>query len=300
MKLISILVGFLIFILVQKAAYAQVQNYIVTGDIDEKGRSFLKYSITFSVPVDVLKLNILGKLENFAISSNAGPVDCKTSGDSVAIIDCSLHLTKEKRTVELSYETNDFVKDVGGKFYFNGDFGLNYAIDQVTISIKIPEGAALSNFNNSISVFPTTATTLSDGRRIIVFWKQLNVPDNLALRYQIFFERISQPPLFQLRLSYFVILGLSIAGAAAFIYLKYYRKPQELVFSVLDDYERKVMNSLVGSGGEVNQKKIVQDTNLSKAKVSRIVKSLSERGLIQVEKTGRTNKIKIVKKKLEL
>ena len=47
----------------------------------------------------------------------------------------------------------------------------------------------------------------------------------------------------------------------------------------------------------MNQRKIVQETNLSKAKVSRVVKSLVERGVIEVERIGRTNKLKILKKK---
>jgi uncharacterized membrane protein len=71
-----------------------------------------------------------------------------------------------------------------------------------------------------------------------------------------------------------------------------------LVLSVLDDFERKVLDVIVNAGGTVNQKKVVQETNLSKAKVSRVVQDLVKRGLIQAERLGRTNKLKLVKKKL--
>jgi uncharacterized membrane protein len=59
------------------------------------------------------------------------------------------------------------------------------------------------------------------------------------------------------------------------------------------------MDVIIASGGTVNQRKVVQETNLSKAKVSRVVKSLEERGLIEVERLGRTNKLKARKKILE-
>ena len=41
------------------------------------------------------------------------------------------------------------------------------------------------------------------------------------------------------------------------------------------------------------QKVLVRETDFSKAKVSRLVKSLSERGVLEVEPMGRTNKIKL-------
>ena len=75
------------------------------------------------------------------------------------------------------------------------------------------------------------------------------------------------------------------------------KKPAEVIISVLDDYEKRVINIINAAGGEVNQRKVVQETNLSKAKVSRVVKNLQNRGLITVERIGRTNKLKLAKKK---
>jgi uncharacterized membrane protein len=58
------------------------------------------------------------------------------------------------------------------------------------------------------------------------------------------------------------------------------------------------MKAISQAGGEINQRKVVQETNLSKAKVSRVVKTLAERGLIEIKRSGRTNKLKMVKKKI--
>ena len=88
-------------------------------------------------------------------------------------------------------------------------------------------------------------------------------------------------------------------GGIGFFFYRNIKKPKEVILSVLDDFERKVVEVITNAGGEINQRKVVQETNLSKAKVSRVVKRLQERGLIDVTRLGRTNKLKLVQKKFE-
>lgn len=283
-------------ILLTAAALAQVQYYGADATVNEKGRSFIKLTITFDRPEASFSFNIVGKIENFNATSIAGPINCDLGISGTTSVECRLSLTQEKRSVDISFETNDFVRTLDGKLFFDADFTLDRSINQTFVFVKLPEGMVLSNKQP----FPENATNETDGRRIIIAWKMYNLQPNQQLRFQILYEQVQQPPLFQLRLGHFVIFGMAAAGVASLVYLRYFRKPEKLVLSVLDEYERKVMNILVASEGEVKQKKIVQDTNLSKAKVSRVVKSLAGRGLIEVERAGRTNKLKLVKKKLKL
>jgi len=64
---------------------------------------------------------------------------------------------------------------------------------------------------------------------------------------------------------------------------------------LLDKDEKKVLEIILREK-EIIQRKIVSSTNLSKTKVSRIISRLKERGIIEVEKRGRTNLIKLKKK----
>ena len=64
-----------------------------------------------------------------------------------------------------------------------------------------------------------------------------------------------------------------------------------VVTSVLREDERKIVGILESHEGKVIQKVIVRETDFSKAKVSRLVKNLKERGIIDVEPIGRTTKI---------
>ncbi|MEM2174689.1 MAG: winged helix-turn-helix transcriptional regulator, partial [Candidatus Micrarchaeia archaeon] len=67
--------------------------------------------------------------------------------------------------------------------------------------------------------------------------------------------------------------------------------------SVLNEAERIIVEILQNQPGEeIDQNKLVTISGFSKAKVSRIIKSLEERGVVESIRYGRKNKI-ILKKK---
>lgn len=302
MKQITLLSFLLVFILLANIAFAQVQYYGIDATVNEKGRTFVKLAITFATPEKKLNFNIIGKIENFSASSIAGPVNCNVQSDAISFINCNLSLTQDKRAVEMSFETNDFVKKLGDKFYFDGDLSLNRPISQVYTSVKLSEIFRLADQDLSDKIsFPQNVTTVSDlGRRIMIVWNLANIPQVQPLRFQFFYEELQPPPVFSIRLRYFAAFGIVATSIIIYLIFRFKRKPEKLILSVLDDYERKVMDVIVAGGGTVNQKRVVQETNLSKAKVSRVIKSLVERGVVEVERLGRTNKLKLIKKKFEI
>jgi len=271
--------------------FASIQYYGSDVRLYADGRSNVKLTFTFSEPVDTFNFTVLGKVENLQASSIAGVVNCNVEFTGTSYVRCVLPLTEEKRGVDITYETQDFTKPLGEKFLFSGDFSLDQKIDQFTLSLTLPEGMALSD-SEKLS-FVENSTKVSDGRHIIVVWK-LDRIEGKSLIFQALYEPIQEMPSFM----WYFIGGVAVISIAAFFIIKKVRKPQEVILSVLDDYERNIMKVVAEAGGEINQRKIVQHTNLSKAKVSRVIKALEERGLIGVERMGRTNKIKLVKKKI--
>jgi hypothetical protein len=276
---------------------AQIQFYGIDVDLDRSGRSFVTLTITFAEIKDKLDFEVIGRVENLKASSEFGTINCTSSGKGVSKISCDINISVG-RTVKISFETNDFVKVLENKYYFDGDFTLGQDIDRVSAFAKLPEGMALIEENLSASrvSFPENASTSASGRRIIVIWRLEEIKANQPLKLQFLYEQIAEVQPISLR--YFVILGIVIGLVIIIAYIRFFKKPQKLVLSVLDEFERKVMDAIIASGGVINQKKVVEQTNLSKAKVSRVVKSLVQRGLIEVESIGRTNKLKLVKKKL--
>jgi len=280
------------------AVAAQVQYYGVDLDITDKTLSSVKMTLTFENPESNFDFNIIGKIENFAATSNSGPVNCTKIIGGISYINCTMGLTPEKRTVEMSFETRDFVKTLEKTYFFDSDMSISKNIDQVYVSVKLPEGTGMPSDVTAAKIsYSENSTKTTDGRRIIIQWNLRNVQARQPLRFQFLYEDVEMQPIFSIRLRYFVLLGLGAAAIIAFLVYRYKIKPEKLVLSVLDDYERKVVDIISANKGVVNQKKIVQETNLSKAKISRVVKSLAERGLVEVERRGRTNILKLVKKK---
>jgi uncharacterized membrane protein len=286
--------------LLSLAASAQVQYYGVDIDIAEKTRSSIKMTLTFEQPETNFDFNIIGKIGNFAATSNAGPIYCAQNIGGISYVNCTMNLTAGKRTVEITFETDDFVKTLEKTYFFDADMSINKDIGQVFVSAKLPQGTGFLTGDASAAKisYYENSTKITDGRRIIIQWNLNNIQARQPLRFQFLYENVEIAPVFSIRLRYFVLMGLVAAAIIAFLVYRYKIKPENLVLSVLDDYERKVIDIIDANKGVANQKKIVQETNLSKAKISRVVKSLAERGLIEVERRGRTNILKIVKKKL--
>ena len=65
------------------------------------------------------------------------------------------------------------------------------------------------------------------------------------------------------------------------------------VLRVLNDDERKVIETLAAEGGKMLQKDIRWKTGLSRVKTHRILLRLTKRGIVSAEKYYNTNKIKL-------
>src|SRR6266436_3815431 len=68
-----------------------------------------------------------------------------------------------------------------------------------------------------------------------------------------------------------------------------------MVLKTLKPDERSIVNVLDAHGGTYLQKYITKEAGLSRLRTHRIVAALSERGIVQVEKYGNTNQVRLVK-----
>lgn len=296
-QIVSIQVAIVSFLLIIPSVLAEIQFYGSDIELSESGNAKVKLTITFKEPTKGFTLPIFATIKNFQATSNSGPVDCDLSIGAASIIVCKLNLTPEKRTVELGFESSDFIKTVDKNNLFNVDLSINGNISLGTVAIKLPEGYALAETSSIPAVTPPSANIISDGRRIIVNWNFNNITTDQSLKVQILYEPLKSGFPFTILIVAIVAFLSSVTG----LLLLYRRskRSKEVILSVLDDFEKKIIEIISNSGGEINQRKIVAESNLSKAKVSRVVKRLQERGLIEVIRLGRTNKIKLIRKKFE-
>lgn len=278
-----------------------IQFYKIDIALDDEGKSDVKLVITFKEAEETFSFDTIGRIENFEATSNAGPVDCTVRVSGTSSINCIMDLTETQKELQINFTTNDFVKTLDDKFYFSGDLSPNTYATEISTTLKLPQAALLvgEDISSSILSYPKSASAHILGDSIIVVWTLYKIPETEGLKFEVLYEQVKTPPWFQLRMRHFVLLGASFAVVLGFIFVRYLRRSESVVLSVLDEYERKVVD-IISKEGEVKQKQVVQLTNFSKAKVSRVVKNLAKRGLIEVERRGRTNRLKLVKKKLKI
>jgi len=73
------------------------------------------------------------------------------------------------------------------------------------------------------------------------------------------------------------------------------RENTAIVLKTLKPEERSIVHVLDAHGGTYLQKYITKEAGLSRLKTHRVVAALSERGIVQVEKYGNTNRVRLAK-----
>ncbi|NIO44618.1 MAG: hypothetical protein GTN36_03650 [Candidatus Aenigmarchaeota archaeon] len=110
------------------------------------------------------------------------------------------------------------------------------------------------------------------------------------------FEKIGDIIISEFPIEFSIIIIIGIAAAIVVFYQFYWKnKSVKLILPVLKKDEKIIFDTVMKHGNGVNQKIIVKDSGYSKAKVSKVLNSLKERGLIKLERIGRKNKVYIEK-----
>jgi LPXTG-motif cell wall-anchored protein len=278
----------------------QLNSYSIDADLTRQGTANVKLVMVFTEPIDTIEMTIPARITNFNATSTAGRVICNNDIESISIISCKVAQLQGRKTLEITFQSNDFIKSASNRYVFVGDFSVKIPTQDVFVAVRLPEGMVLQETVRGGPTLPPSDSVSTDGRRITVVWRLTNVQSTQPLSFQVAYEASIDASQFfgGPALRWIALAGIIVAGGIGFLYFRRRKKTQEVIFSVLDDYEKRVISSIEKEGGVVNQKKVVLDTNLSKAKVSRVIQKLSERGLLEVERRGRTNIVKFIKKKL--
>ena len=289
------LVVFLFFLLVPSICLAQINNYGIDISLDENGEAEVKLFLTFeSENQTYFNFTFPGKIEELKFFSY-GKINCNPiSSEKLSKVNCEFELKPDQKSILLTFKTPSLVSQIENVSYFIADFSVFKNIKEVFAVVRLPEGFGVYEKED---IIPKEETISSDGRRIIVIWRFRNVSSTTPLKFQFAYERIfPKPETFPwLNLIVFSVLIIAILIVIILFLLRRAKRSEEAFLSVLDKFEKRTLE-ILKENPQIKQKRLVQLLNLSKAKVSRIVKSLEERGFIEVERRGRTNLIKLKKK----
>lgn len=260
-----------------------------------------KITLKFDSPVSHLDYQLGFNIYNFTSRSDFFSADCEVSdlnGNSLVTCDF-IGMTNDKNLLTLEFDTDNVIKERGGILQFNGNYGVSLPIERAFTLVTLPENAILAEAVANESFFPPNGKVLTDGRHILVFWEDFNLTsgDNLQFSINYVSPQVRGTNFNSLIAVVTVIVVLVIIAVG--LYARRSPKTKEIVTPLMKEDEKVIIDLINKNGGSCIQRVLVKQSDFSKAKVSRLVKSLKERGVVDVEPQGRTTKVTLKLKESE-
>ncbi len=272
----------------------QLEYYGIESSINDDMSIKTIMTIKFAEPIKAYDFTIDYKAYNLTAASNFDSARCTlTNEGNRSRIACDMAgITDSKNLLTLTFYSKDSISAFQGRYNFSADYGISSPINESFILIKIPRSSVLSEEIANQSYAPRDGKILSDGKNIMVYWQRENLTATDDMRFSVSYAIQIAGAAFS---NLFVV---SIAGIVIFSVAIYVRRGDDtdntadVVTSVLNSDEKKVVDILARHGGKAGQKIIVRESDFSKAKISRLVKNLKERGVVDIEPiSGRENRI---------
>ena len=261
-------------------------------------------TLRFSSPETSLQYTTNIPVSSLKTGGSFGPVACGVARSGTgSIISCSFSgITPDKNTLYLNIISNGAVNYSYGRYHCNMGYAVSLKAEQVFSLIQLPASATLADSQPNRSYDPSDSTTITDGQNIMVIWDGGNVTAGQRLDFR---AEYNLPPITGPVTRYILIgagASVLIVIAVALIYIRRASRFSKgrVIESVLNSDENRVVEIIAAAGSGALQKHIVRESGFSKAKVSRLVKSLGGRGVVRVEPvSGRENRVLLAAGKKE-
>lgn len=237
-------------------------------------------SVPLSGITDFSKLTTEANFAGFSCR----PVD-SSSYDLLLVCDVS-SIMDSRGSFKVEFDTYSLMNSANGFKKFHQQLiapsGLNFT--RVQLKLILPEGSDLKDYSPSD---PSMISVARHGTITEALWTRSDVlpTDTLDVRANY----VPSNGEVDLSVFYGIIIVLAVLASSAFVYRR--RLSPQLLMPVLKSDEKLVMESVLKHGGTAHQKVIVRESGYSKAKVSKVLKSLADRGVVKLERVGRSNMV---------
>ncbi|MFA4820444.1 MAG: MarR family transcriptional regulator [Candidatus Aenigmatarchaeota archaeon] len=275
-------------------AHAAITNWNVDISINDDTGTDWTVLLTYDNITDRSDYFVLSKITNVEVFADNKLVNCDITQDIGTSIVCTDLQTKD---VTYKFHVKGLVDNVQKLKIFHYPFSVITTVEKMQITVKFPLGSALVedielNGTGLKQFEPDFGREGSDGRRIFINWVFDRPALGQTLNISAIYELVSG---FDPFTTFAIILVLIIVSFILLLTFVFRKQRVKDLLPVLTNGERKAMEILLREKGEVDQRVIVKETDFSKAKVSRIINDLIERGLIEKISKGRKNLIKLKK-----
>ena len=300
MKKLAIIIGFILFLPMVNATPLDYFESVVELDEDESSFTFI--FLFREAPEGSFEYILPFRIDDFETSSNFKNYTCKQERkDWGTNINCDFsRVTEAGRALNIKFTTKETIKKIENQYQFSANVKTPQEVGEYLLKVVLEQGIVLIEepdvSTTMVPYSPTDGTRGSNGREIFVEWEREGVKKGEGIDVTVNYETLNgMVP--ENNNTVFIMIGILILIIA--IMLSVRTKNENVDVSVLKKDEKMIIDIIKSSGGMCKQRHVVRETDFSKAKVSRLVKDLEERGLIETEKVGRTKKLYIKKKSSE-
>ncbi len=258
--------------------------------------SFHRVEVFFSILNDTKTLDFPTppRLENLRVVIDGDEKTCTTEErEGFTLVECTFpEGIGGEHFALLTFETNYPLFRIQDRILYKSEYTWLSPTTQFDYFLTLPKGYIIPEEKNaSFFINPQPDRVFSDGQRIILSWNRADLKGDFEL--SVLTESVSKSSLPALGLVIW-ILALSIGAYLAALAYKRYRKT-EVSYPALVDHEKVVVDILKKADGNVLwQKQIQHKSGFKKVKLSRVLRSLEERGVVKKEPVGNTNKIQLI------
>ena len=263
------LISFILILLIPSIAASSYN--VELNQIDNK--LLVKHSISLNSPQNI---TLTTPQDAVSISANA---EYSQTDDKLFF---------QGKEIEISYITRSALEKSAGGYYLITKILFPFSASEANIKLILKEGY----FLDKEKLFPKPSIIETDGKQISLSWNLKNVVsgDDLPIFLAITSSSGNSG-------TFWVIISLALVALAYIIYRYSQRKPsakKEDIDKYLIDSEKAVISILKQADrGEMWQKQLQLKTNFSKAKLSRVIRNLESRNLVEKIPFGNTNKVRL-------
>lgn len=278
-------------LLLLPASHAALVDWNIDIALNEDRTSDWVVTLSYNESVEKNDYFFLGTISSYNVTADGSPADCSFSQGVGSSIVCD---SLNAKSIVYTFRTIQTVQVLQHLRLFKYRFSVFQNTDRFAVTVKLPVGSPLADpnqlSNTELEPFePAFGRQGSDGRRIFVSWVLDRPVLGTAMDASVVYEQLEQS---QVGLFIGIVIAL-IAAFLAVLFFMFKRNPVKDILPVLTDSERKVVKIVLREKGSVDQRQIVKETDFSKAKVSRVISDLVNRGILEKETRGRKNLIRL-------
>ena len=270
---------FVLFLIPSAAGALEIPEYNITFDILPNGLVNEEVSMVFAERLNGSTLNyvVLGEISDLAISGDEKDIDYvleKRGNEN----DVKFVVPEGTGELRIDFTAKDLVFAKDSIYSFSSNLQPPDS-DSVNVIAFLPKGFAVYRD----VVYPPGYKILADGERIYLKWA-LSRPENVMISFKFYSMHIDYS------LFVFFIMAFSIAGVSIYLIFHYRKKVGREFLRGFSEDERKVLKAL-SQRNVCMQKNLEREFGFSRAKMTRLVKKLEGKGLLEKERVGRTNRL---------